>query len=1472
MRVFTYNSVTGINEYTSEDYGSLTSSPSVVEDYDAIFSQSSAEIPYGDSNDFSSTVLSFDDTLKTFDITGVTTEDYSYVGYDETVLPFGSLTSSDGLSGEAITYNYAKPSIPLPIAGNALSQLVSIWVGNGTLFEIGSGLERTIKPYVASGTLRMDQSVAETALESFTYDYNEDSILEGITDYGGAALADNTSPPQDFGFVYESFGSGIEDLGKILLEIGAVPFGGATFYGAALTQPNYRLYLDGTAIVRVIYANPLVDTGVLGFSEVGLESRTYVYDESSIYPNIDDYGPAGDLSGVITIFDDYQSVSLPHTVEIDAGLLTTPFESSLEILPFGSLGSISGISSNREIQVYGVNPGDHLYPEPPDISSGLFNISGSSIQSYVGSIDNTILFNIFGVALESEIDSYVGSTVNITLFGTSLESLSAQTPENTSLFNVSGISSNREIQVYGINPGDHLYPGPPDISSGLITIYGELTHPDIDFTPSPDGSGSLFALGGAAEAYSAQTPEDTQLIIISEIGLESRTYVYDETSIYSNIDDYGPAGDLSGVITIFDDYQSVSLPHTVEIDAGLLTTPFAPNSAIPPFGSIFISTSFADTREIAVYQDFVPSGLFTISGTPLIHPQVDLTPHYGIDKNVGVGTYAFQLSGAIDQELLTFSWFGSGTLFEIGEKLESRTYVYDETTLIDDGDWGYVNLIGDEESLDNGLISVVAEGNDNWGILGGLGGSLKPFGSINIVNGLSPQETYPYAPLGIGKSWSYTRTTYIGDKPTYTISGIASTREIQVYGNEFVTSGIVTISGTPLVHPFVDLTPHYGIEKNIGIGTTGIQITGSSSALESFTANPPENTQLFEFIGIATAEKRVVFNPPENTQLFNISGIGTQSFVAQTPENTQLFSISGIGTQSFVAQTPENTQLVEISGIASTKGIAVYGYYGDDRDPGTSGTLTVSGTPLVHPEIRLIPHYGIEKNIGIGTTGIQFGVGVGTYPDGDGNPRDAKTYSNRYGFQIGDFNSGSGIGTIRFDQTRDIAKYSPLTPYTGTGLFNIVTGFSPQVLGIGKSWSFSKATYISSGIVTISGIASTREIAVYTNVGFGTITISQQTTPVIEREVDSYVSSGSIYFASSEAVYSETASYSGSGSLLISSTASESYVGQTPDETSLFTIFGSSSENYSAQTPETEVLYTINGSLEESVTNSEIGSGSLTIGGTSNTFFTPSTPGRGLIRFVSHNIDNDYDTCDSEEFTCDNQDSAYVSFVANPVENTALFEIDGSASTSQTDLHEYVGVGLYGITGSFTDIKLSHAELGIGTIFLSSYVEDKEVDVYIGSGTIFGLSGSSESYSAQTPENTILLTISGSASTLVESDYPVVGVGLINFSGSSTTRKIGTFTQDGSGTITLSGELTYPDIIFVPSPDGSGSITILGSSNESISRVYEDTLGTLFEFSSGFESFVRSGYIGVGTIYIQEISGSTINNPFQIPRTYVTII
>ena len=202
----------------------------------------------------------------------------------------------------------------------------------------------------------------------------------------------------------------------------------------------------------------------------------------------------------------------------------------------------------------------------------------------------------------------------------------------------------------------------------------------------------------------------------------------------------------------------------------------------------------------------------------------------------------------------------------------------------------------------------------------------------------------------------------------------------------------------------------------------------------------------------------------------------------------------------------------------------------------------------------------------------------------------------------------------------------------------------------------------------------------------------------------------------------------------------------------------------------------------------------------------------------------------------------------------------------------YSGSGFPTIYGGYSEFKFVSAYSGIGSITLTSTTEEKEVDSYVGLGTILSISGSSEALSSQTPENTILLQIGGSAFTKVESDYTYVGLGTEYLYGSATTRQIDVYTNVGSGVITLSGELVDPNVKFVPSPDGFGTISILGSSDEKFTRVVPSTGGTLFTLSSGFESFSRTTYVGLGTMYVVDASASTINNPYQPPRVYVTII
>jgi len=242
MRVFTYNTIDGINSFSTEDYGSITSGNiSASEDYSQIPVQSSSEIPYGDfpnnPNNFSSSLLTFDDNSgpETFDNSFTPREDYSYISNSGTITPFGSISNNDGLGGQSVTYLESFTPVPLVLSGTSIINVKFIWAGNGTLFEIGSGLERTIRPYVASGTLRIDQTVAETALERVTFDYNESSIVFDNTQDYGLIAGISTNGPLDFGQVSQDAGTSVIDYQFIQDNVIALdtPFGKLSVSGSA---------------------------------------------------------------------------------------------------------------------------------------------------------------------------------------------------------------------------------------------------------------------------------------------------------------------------------------------------------------------------------------------------------------------------------------------------------------------------------------------------------------------------------------------------------------------------------------------------------------------------------------------------------------------------------------------------------------------------------------------------------------------------------------------------------------------------------------------------------------------------------------------------------------------------------------------------------------------------------------------------------------------------------------------------------------------------------------------------------------------------------------------------------------------------------------------------------------------------------------------------------------------------------------
>ena len=1222
----------------------------------------------------------------------------------------------------------------------------------------------------------------------------------------------------------------------------------------------------------------------------------FVYNAESINYYVEEDN--GSITSPAIITDDFGTDISPQTlIQIQYGVQTTtePQFSSTNV----SFDNNTVTNDNHiEIQTedYGNNfvITDTLIPMGTFLSGGSLSgeavtshytaphaplpLAGNALSSLVRTwVGNGSLFEI-GSGLERTVADYLGSgtlRLDKVVSETALESFTFDSSESTdrALFNFTDSASTAEIQVY------------TNVASGSPLLISETALESFAFGYNESPNGSLFEIGsGLEKSVASYTGSGT--ILVSETLLESFTFDYNESSIVQL--DYGFI--TSTNITEFNDYDSVDgiVPGNYPgDDFGLITSPSGGSGILQP-----LVGGFELSGSSGVELTLIPPGdvvLFTFAG--------EAEDESVTFSEVGIGTAYF--SGAYSDLSATFKEIGTGELYKFSALYERRTFDYvGSGTLTASGTTSSEKFIAQtpEDTIlltftntplvhpdvrlipsITGIGTIFVSGELNHPDIdftpsytggGTLFGFDSAFESIVVE---PPSDNLLFEFVGIvtaGKRVVYNPPE---DLPTFNISGVSSNREIQVYPYN-VTPVEIVISGE-LNHPDIDFTPHYGIEKNIGIGTTGIQFSEISAATERVIFEPPSDTLLFEFVGIVTADKKVVYNPPEDLPTINISGgISSEIHVNVAVENTLLFSASGTARERTVAQGDENTILLPISGAGDTKVEFNYGYYGDDVDPGTSGIITLSGTPLVHPEIRVIPHYGIERNIGVGTTGIQFGVGVGTFPDGDGNPRDAKTYSNRYGFEIGDFNLGSGIGTFRFNQTDDLAQYSPLTPYFGSGLFD--------VLGSADE-AYARTTYIASGNLTILGESENAPVQVYGYYGddrdpgtSGVITISQQTGLTIVVNAYAYPGTGLFAVSGTAEPIIRSFVYDGSGSIDTLSGSSESRTIDTSDDglAILYTIVGTAEESEVESIAGEPVLYAIDGTLQERTSNAVEGVGSVSISGISNVIYVPKYDGVGTFRFVSYLSDNTYDTCDNDSITTDYGSSAEIAFIANPPESFVLYDIIGSADTANTSLSVFLGVGIGTISGSVSDIKLTKSELGQGSILTISSVVESETNIYSGSGFISIISEGEESISAQTPESTVTLSIHGSSDTKIESEYTAVGIGLFNFTDSASTAQIQVYTNVASGLITIYGEVIEPDVLYVPAFTSRGTISILGSAEDSHTRIYQDSSGTLFKLSGGLESFAPATYIGLGTIYTISTESLIINNPFQIPRTYVVII
>ena len=846
-------------------------------------------------------------------------------------------------------------------------------IGGGSLFTIGGAVEATTKSYlqgdysylggtagevfspapVATGiaTFRTGRAPGQTYAriidlpddqlggtinvigaasgESQTDSYNESSIKYGEENENWGNI--DGDPGYGFDLGVQGQASGTETFDDetnrydqdVLFSNNGLTYDQGS--GGISILPSF----DKTTTYSVDFANTVnsEDFGEVGFSSIGGPD----YDQY-LYPNFTGFDHQDGIGGG---YNDYGWVN----EEIDQPSL----------FPFGigpHLVDASPLAITQWI--------------PKFNGSGTLIVTGNGVEKVAVASSNTTLFEFVGT--------------------TSPEKYIAQTPENTVLYETSGISSESVTKDF--------------VGSGLITLsktdaVGFTTYRRIIIPPA---SGITTISGYSLEKFSGDPPEGTYLHIFDGTRITERRRYAAETlkatlrlfgelnhpqidftphyGIDRNIGietgfTFSPGGGTNpdgtpGIVTTryLPDYPGAGI---IKLDGKAIGRTNAPINTSGTFFIVGIRTDVPDDYdgplEVGCDERFIPATEiggpfddFTFAGAS-VDTFNRVFGYYGDDRDPGTsGTITistekaetkertitiegsgglYQISGAASDEATTFTEVGSGSLYTMSGLAESVTaaeLVAGTQTLVGTAEESFIAQTPEETAT----ITISGEGfaqrraeYDGAGtftvyntekVVTGIRVSLKVFGSFSVLSGAAEAVGIPGAASSL----------------LVDIAGVAETRYFQVF-QDFVTSGTITLSGE-LTHPDIDYTPAYTGSGSINVsGETGVKFLPTVISVNGL------------FVIDGTAGERFV-SSEENTILFNIDGDASTREIAVYQD----FIPSGIST---------------FSGAAATREIANYGYYGDDKDPGTSGTITLSNTSLVHPFVDYTPHIGKDTAI-----------------------------------------------------------------------------------------------------------------------------------------------------------------------------------------------------------------------------------------------------------------------------------------------------------------------------------------------------------------------------------------------------------------------------------------------------------------------------------------------------------------------------
>ena len=844
-------------------------------------------------------------------------------------------------------------------------------VGSGSLFKIGGAVESTVKEYlvgsyqaltgvadvnfaphvtgVGIATLSQGRDIGQTYARVITH--AEDEFGGTINFIGGDIYEKNTESynrssikfgeeNEDFGSITDedvSRGFSLNVLGIGMSSVDSLDAGDLTFDNETASE-KFDEAVGGVGVlpsfdktnqydINFSISTKSEDRGFIGFSSVG--GRPYTQDRP---------------------FD----VGFIHQTGInkgyeDAGWVNEPVNAP-PVLPFGTAniqGSASGIQYTPAFPGSGTLVVSGIGAERVAVASSttsLFDFVSGAEERYIAQTpEGTVLFEVSGITTYSRTRDFVGSGSVTLESGVGIVTYTrVLNPPASGITTISGIGDvassfdppeGTYLHIFGGGYTNLNLSYATQSSKAVMRLSGELTHPDIDYTPHygidrnigietgitilPGGAGGEYGDPGIVTTrFIPKYPGSAPILKLDGRSI-SRTNAPISTHGVIYILGIGTAGNGVGGPDEEGDLEGVEFGAKER---------FIPATEFGVGSIMFDFKEGSDDRLVQVYgyygddKDPGTSGQITIRQEGGILTEESIIRIYRTD---GAGGYTYE--GAAQDEATTFSEVGGGSLFAVGGISETKASA---------------ELVAGT-SIFNGTAeeSFIAQTPENTATLTLSGettafrlrefdgsGTLTLSNDIKVVTGVRNSLIVSGTLFGLGSAAESIVVPSAASAILTEITGAADTRYLQVF-QDFVPSGTFTISGE-LTHPDIDYTPAY-----TGIGN--VTISGIADITRKITQ-----------VGVGTA---------------TLSGSATLRFTADSVEGTVLFDTKGASaiTKLHWLYSPTASGITTISGVGITKPIQTYGYYGDDKDPGTSGGFTFSNTPLVHPDVRYIPSIGI---------------------------------------------------------------------------------------------------------------------------------------------------------------------------------------------------------------------------------------------------------------------------------------------------------------------------------------------------------------------------------------------------------------------------------------------------------------------------------------------------------------------------------